>query len=35
MEQAFLEKWQTGQVTDVHGGLVDTASQIDAVVAQG
>ena len=33
--QAFLEKWQTGQVTDVHGGLEDTASQIDAVVAQG
>ena len=33
--QAFLEKWQTGQVTDLHGGLEDTASQIDAVVAQG
>jgi multiple sugar transport system substrate-binding protein len=33
--QKFLDQWQTGQTTDLQGGLQQTASQIDAVVAQG
>jgi multiple sugar transport system substrate-binding protein len=33
--QAFLDQWQSGEITDVQGGLEQTASQIDAVVAQG
>jgi multiple sugar transport system substrate-binding protein len=33
--QAFLDQWQNGQITDVQGGLEQTASQIDDVVAQG
>jgi multiple sugar transport system substrate-binding protein len=33
--QQFLDQWQTGQVSDVHGGLQQTATHIDDVVAQG
>ena len=33
--QKFLDQWQTGEATDLQGGLQQTASQIDAVVAQG
>jgi multiple sugar transport system substrate-binding protein len=32
--QRFLERWQTGQVTDLQGGLEQAAKEIDDAVAQ-
>jgi hypothetical protein len=32
--QRFLDQWQTGQVTDLQGGLAQTAKQIDDAIAQ-
>lgn len=32
--QSFLERWQSGQVADLHTGLEATATQIDDAIAQ-